>query len=152
VQSSVGVFSLGPTLDWYHLRHGSHFFAPWQELLGTRIFPDLIWGPVFGDTHSIAVGIDVHGALQVNFDILSFDMMKASEILERVHEKYAKLTKGQVKRSKDALKCEGSRRALVLGHLTGFILGLEKVRLMEVGSPTQGLSAARSPAISLAKP
>ena len=67
-------------LSWYQPWGRCHYIAPFAWAIGQELFPDLKWGFITGERHTVAIGFD-HGWQQPEwvFDILLFRTKSAQE-------------------------------------------------------------------------
>jgi hypothetical protein len=75
------------TLEWFQCLAGCHRLAPFALELGKRMFPRGNWKLMTGAYHSVAYCTDPVGNIKILFDILLFDKMTATEIIDFATER-----------------------------------------------------------------
>lgn len=70
-------------LSFYQPLGRCHWIAPFAWAIGKKLYPDLLWGFLTSQSHTVAVGL-VDGEMKVVMDILNFDRMTAEESIELV--------------------------------------------------------------------
>ena len=70
-------------LSFYQPWGRCHWIAPFAWAIGKKLYPDLLWGFLTSQSHTVAVGL-VDGEMKVVMDILNFDRMTAEESIELV--------------------------------------------------------------------
>jgi hypothetical protein len=70
-------------LSYYQPWGRCHWMAPFAWAIGRKLYPDLQWGFLTSQSHTVAVGL-VDGEIKIVMDILNFDRMTAEESIECV--------------------------------------------------------------------
>lgn len=58
-------------LEWYQPHGRCHWIAPFAWAIGKKLFPELLWGFLTSEAHTVAIGLK-KGKIQVVMDILCF--------------------------------------------------------------------------------
>ncbi len=66
-------------LSWYRPTNRCHWIATFAMAIGIINHPNLQWGILSGDLHSVAIGCDRNGTARVVMDILLFDTLSAGQ-------------------------------------------------------------------------
>lgn len=69
-------------LSWYQPLNRCHWIAPFSWAIGQKLYPELIWGFLTSQHHTVAVG--TRDNIDVVMDILLFNGFTADESVEHV--------------------------------------------------------------------
>lgn len=69
-------------LSWYQPYGRCHWISPFSWAIGQKLYPELKWGFLTSDVHTVAVGFNGE-EIEVVMDILLFKMRSAEESIER---------------------------------------------------------------------
>lgn len=72
-------------LSWYQPRGRCHWIAPFSFAIGKKLYPELKWGYLTSDSHTIAVGLK-EGEIKIVMDILLFKQITATQSIAQVKE------------------------------------------------------------------
>ena len=70
-------------LSFYQPRNRCHWIAPFAWAIGKKLYPDLRWGFLTSQSHTVAVGF-ADDEMEIVMDILNFEWMTADESIEIV--------------------------------------------------------------------
>lgn len=73
-------------LSWYQPWGRCHWIAPFAWAIGQKIYPNLKWGFLTGDLHTVAVGLE-NDEIEIVMDILLFKGRTAEDSIAQVKER-----------------------------------------------------------------
>lgn len=72
-------------LSWYQPYGRCHWIAPFTWAIGKKLYPDLRWGFLTSERHTVAVGLKGE-EIKIVMDILAYHFDSAEKSIERVKE------------------------------------------------------------------